>query len=101
MMRGVRGVFLALVLMVASDAHADLLARALDAGGGGTATTAASTDDLLAWAGEPKPIALPELLQLAIRQAPALAGARLDVAIAQAQIGETLERHDWKFSATA
>jgi outer membrane protein TolC len=91
-------------LAAASTVHADVLTRALDdAGGGGTgsgsAAPSANETDLIAWAGEPKPTALPDLLQAAIRQAPALAGARIDVAIAEAQIGETFARHDWHITA--
>src|SRR5688572_29823873 len=37
-------------------------------------------------AGPAKPIGLPELLQLAVRQAPALAQASIDIEIAEAEI---------------
>jgi outer membrane protein TolC len=103
----VRALFLVLGLATSSVAHADLLTRALaDAGGGGTGSgsgsagpPSAAENDLIAWAGEPRAVALPELLQAAIRQAPSLAGARIDIAIAEAQIGETFARHDWHVGA--
>jgi outer membrane protein len=80
-------------------AHADVLDRVLDnetgGGGAGSGSASAQEDDLVKWAGAAKPITLPELLQLAIRQAPALASAKLDIAVAEAQIAETWVRHDW------
>ena len=99
-----RVVVLACLLAGGSVARADILSRAFaDADGGGTGSSAAAPaptdDDLIAWAGEPKPIALPELLQVAVRQAPALQGARFDIAIAEAQIGETWARADWHVQA--
>jgi outer membrane protein len=103
-MRG--GVFVCSILAVSSLARADVLSLALDGGPPGTtpstggppgATAPAPTDpnELVAWAGEPKPITLPELLQLAIRQSPALQNATLDIAVAEAQVAETWARHDW------
>ncbi|HEX7701547.1 MAG TPA: TolC family protein, partial [Kofleriaceae bacterium] len=86
-------------------AQADLLKHALDGqspGGTGSGSATAPTsqeNDLVTWAGEAKPITLPELLQLAIRQAPALASAKLDIAVAEAQIAETWARHDWTVGA--
>ncbi len=56
---------------------------------GGTSSSA-QADDLVAWAGQPKPTTLPELLQLAVRQAPALQSARLDIAVAEAQVARDL-----------
>ena len=106
-------------------ASADAIALALDSGGltgggsgsaglgsAGSASSASMPpgtppplpDDpssLIAWAGEPKPITLPELLQIAIRQAPALASAKLDIAIAEAQIAESWARRDWTVQAQA
>src|SRR5439155_990932 len=83
-------VALSLALMV-GVARADLMTRALAAGESGAGADA----DLLSWAGAPQPITLPELLQLAVRQAPALQSARIDIAIAEAQIAETWARRDW------
>ncbi|MEO8840457.1 MAG: TolC family protein [Kofleriaceae bacterium] len=68
-------------------------------GAGSGASPTVQETDLVAWAGEAKPITLPELLQLAIRQAPALASAKLDIAVAEAQIAETWARHDWTVGA--
>ncbi len=53
-------------------------------------------DDLTAWAGPARPAALPQLLQHAIQHAPALASARIDIAIAEARIQQTLSRDDWR-----
>ena len=58
----------------ASPAHADVLRRALaiaDQQPGGTSPPAQSAD-LTAWAGEARATTLPELLQITVRQAPAL-----------------------------
>jgi outer membrane protein len=113
-MRGalVRTLF-SLALALPAVAHADLIARALDGaqpgGGGGTGSAAVSTpsgaetdpNDLMTWAGEPKAITLPELLQIAIRQSPTLQNAKLDIAVAEAQISETWVRHDWTIGAVA
>jgi outer membrane protein len=100
MMPDVRWLTIVLLVAVPSLAHADLLHRAIDgtdAAGAGSGSGSASSqeDDLVTWAGEAKPITLPELLQLAIRQAPALASAKLDIAVAEAQVAETWARHDW------
>jgi outer membrane protein TolC len=88
------------LLFYARDARADLVARALDAGGGGAAPAAATgagdVDDLGAWAGAPRPTSLPELLRHAIQQAPALASAKIDIAVAEARIAQTWARNDWQ-----
>jgi outer membrane protein len=82
-------------------ARADLLTRAVaaaagdDAGGGAPVQPA----DLTAWAGPARATNLPELLQTAVRQAPALQTARIDIAIAEAQIQQTWARNDWALSA--
>ncbi|MDB4959288.1 MAG: outer rane efflux protein [Myxococcales bacterium] len=81
-----------LSLVMPGASRADVITRALDvadeSGGGGGS-------DLLAWAGAPRPITLPELLQFAVQHAPALASAKYDIAIAEAQISETWVRNDW------
>ena len=96
-----RAVIVLLVVAAMSAAHADILTRALDvAGGGGSSGSGSGSadefQDLIQWAGEPEPIDLPQLLQIAVRQAPALRNARLDIKIAEAQITETLARKDWQ-----
>jgi outer membrane protein TolC len=89
--------FVGCTLLAARPAHADVLARAIDEAGG----AAPPTDTLLAWAGPARPTSLPELLEIAIRQAPALQSARIDIEIAQAQIEQTWARRDWLFGAQA
>jgi outer membrane protein len=100
-MRG--GVVVCSLLAVSAVARADLLALVLDGEPPVAATPSGPppTDpsDLIAWAGSPKPITLPELLQLAIRQSPTLLNAKLDIAVAEAQVAETWVRHDWTVSA--
>jgi outer membrane protein len=109
-MRG--GVFAVCSLLAASSAsiaRADVLTLALDgnppASGAPASTpsgaTPADPNDLIAWAGEPKPITLPELLNIAIQQSPSLKSAKLDIAVAEAQIAETWARHDWTVTAVA
>jgi outer membrane protein len=99
-----RRVVIACLLLVPSIAHADLMLRLLDGNGSGAVSGGAAPDqpdDLIAWAGAPKPIALPELLQQAIRQSPSLQSAKIDIAVAEAQIAETWARHDWLLKAQA
>ncbi len=96
--------FIAVLVALPMFAHADVLRRVLDAeGGGGGAGSGASSQesDLVEWAGAPRTITLPELLQQAIRQAPALASAKLDIAVAEAQVAETWARRDWRIGAQA
>ncbi len=92
----------ALLALLAPEVHADLLSRALHAadgdGGGGTPPPAQS-DDLTSWAGAAQPTTLPGLLQAAVRQAPSLASARIDIAIAEARIEQTYARDDWHVRA--
>lgn len=103
-MRPALALVLAALLVAPSSAHADLLSRALrtaDGDGtssGGTAPPAQS-DDLTAWAGAPQTTTLPDLLLAAVRQAPSLASARIDIAIAEAQIEQTYARDDWQIRA--
>ena len=97
-----RRVLLALLIACPVAARADLLSRAMpDSGGGGGSAAPAPADDadLVAWAGQPKDISLGDLLQLAVRQAPALQNARIDIAIAEAQIEQTWARRDWNLRA--
>ena len=107
-----RALVLGLIVLAPAGASADVLSRmyaAADGGGAGSGsgnanaaggpTNAPPTDDLDQWAGPAQPITLPELLQSAIAHAPALASARLDLAIAEAQISETWERRDWTLRA--
>lgn len=84
-------------LSFASSARADLLKRVLDdsEAGGGAHTASATDSDLVAWAGEAQQVTLPQLLQIAIRQAPALQSAKIDLAVAEAQIAQTWARRDW------
>ncbi len=86
----------ALTATSVSLARADLLAQAVDA-----AQAAAPRNTLLAWAGSARQTSLPELLRIAVQQSPALASAKLDIAIAEAQIEQTLGRHDWLVAAQA
>jgi len=84
-------------------AHGDVLRRALalaDAPppGGGTSPPRQSAD-LTTWAGEARATTLPELLQITVRQAPSLAAAKFDIAIADARIQQTQGRNDWLLSA--
>jgi outer membrane protein len=102
-----RWMIVSILVALPAYARADLLTHALDganpggAGSGSATSPTAQENDLVTWAGEAKPITLPELLQLAIRQAPALASAKLDIAIAEAQIAETWARHDWTVGGSA
>jgi len=112
-------VFLAL-LGAPRAADADLLARVIAAAGGQQPGGSApgqpmpqpspqpqqqaqpppeQSDDLTAWAGAARTTTLPELLQQAVRTAPSLATARLDIAIAEARIYQTYARDDWRLDA--
>ncbi|MEP6866567.1 MAG: TolC family protein, partial [Deltaproteobacteria bacterium] len=101
-----RWMIVSVLVALPAYAHADVVARALDgadAGGGSAAAQATQPteqeNDLIQWAGEPKAVTLPGLLQLAVQHAPALASAKLDIAVAEAQIAETWARHDWRLGA--
>lgn len=78
-------------------ARADLLAQAVDA----AKAAPPPSNTLLAWAGSARQTTLPELLQIAIQQSPALATAKLDIEIAEAQIEQTWGRNDWFVAAQA
>jgi outer membrane protein TolC len=89
------------LLGVSSHGDADVLGRMLKAAAdppGGTSPPQQSPD-LTAWAGEARATGLPELLQVAVRQAPSLQSARLDIAVAEARIQQTWARHDWLIQA--
>jgi outer membrane protein TolC len=85
--------------MASSPASADVLGRALAAAAddqtGGTPPPQQPAD-LTSWAGEAHATTLPDLLQSAVRQAPALASATLDIAVAEARIQQTWARNDWR-----
>ncbi len=110
LMRAVVVAALLALLAFGTSATADIITRAAGGagGGGGSAASGGSTqagsssameDDLIAWAGEPRAITLPELLQNAVRQAPALQSAKFDIEVAEAQIQETWERRAFRFQA--
>jgi outer membrane protein len=84
------------VCCLSSRGEADVLRLMLaaDDQSGGTPPPPQSSD-LTAWAGEARATTLPELLQISVRQAPALATAKLDIAIAEARIQQTWARNDW------
>jgi outer membrane protein len=113
-MRVVRFVVFVMLGLASSPAAADVLGHVLAAADdqtGGTPPVPPATPpapqgappeqsaDLTAWAGEAHAVTLADLLQSAVRQAPALANARIDVAVAEAQIQETWVRNDWKLQA--
>jgi outer membrane protein TolC len=89
----------ALIAGAPSGAHADVLGRALKAAeqqpGAGAPPPQTPTPTLTEWAGEPRSITLPELLQITIRQAPNLQSATIDIAVAEARIEQTWARNDW------
>jgi outer membrane protein TolC len=94
-------VLLALFAAVSSQAEADVLGRLLavaDEQAGG-APPPPQSPDLTAWAGEARATTLPELLQIAVRQAPELQSAIIDIAVAEAQIQQTWARNDWLLQA--
>ena len=88
------------LLLTSGVAHADLVTRALDEAAPGSAKPSVD-NNLLSWAGPVRQTSLPELLQISVRLAPALQTAKLDIAIAEAQIQQTWARHDWLFTAEA
>jgi len=90
------------LVMTSGVAQADLVMRALDQAAPSGGAAAASVDNnLLSWSGEVRQTSLPELLQVAVRTAPALQNAKLDIEIAEAQIQQTWARRDWLFTAEA
>ena len=96
-------VLFALLGVNSTRAHADVLRRALALAddpppGGGTPPPQQSAD-LTTWAGEARATTLPELLQITVRQAPSLASAKFDIAVADARIQQTWGRNDWLLNA--
>lgn len=94
-------VLFALLAGVSSRGEADvlgLLLTAVDDQAGG-AQPPQQSPDLTAWAGEARATTLPELLQIAVRQAPSLSSARIDIAVAEARIQQTWARNDWLLQA--
>jgi outer membrane protein len=94
-------VFFVVFGVCSARGEADVLGRvlaAVDEQPGGTPPPQ-QPPDLTAWAGEARAITLPELLQISVRQAPALQSARLDIAIAEARIEQTWARNDWLIEA--
>jgi outer membrane protein TolC len=92
----------ALLVLVATSplAEADVLGRLLAAADDQTGGAApAPANDLAQWAGESRATSLPELLKTTVEKSPALASARIDVAIAEARIQQTWQRHDWLVGA--
>jgi outer membrane protein len=87
------------LLLMPGVASADLLSRVLDDVEGGGGAPPPQSTDLTAWAGPARPTSLPELLQHAVQHAPQLATARIDIAIAQAQIEQSYARDDWHLDA--
>ncbi len=57
-------------------------------------------DDLSTWAGAARATSLPELLKQAVTHTPGLAGAKLDIEIAEARIQQTYSRDDWQIRAS-
>jgi outer membrane protein len=91
----------ALITGAAQGAHADVLGRAFKAAKQqpGAGAPPPQTPTLTEWAGEPRSITLPELLQVTVRQAPNLQAARIDIAVAEARIEQTWARNDWLLQA--
>ena len=95
------GILFALLAGLSSRTEADVLGRlvaAVDEQAGGTAPPPQSPD-LTSWAGQARATGLPELLQFAVRQSPALQSARIDIAVAEARIEQTWARNDWLIAA--
>ena len=91
----------ALAAGAAPAAHADVVGRVLKTAEQqpGAGAPPPQTPTLTEWAGEPRSITLPELLQITIRQAPNLQAARIDIAVAEARIEQTWARNDWLATA--
>lgn len=92
------------VLLAAAEggAHADDIHHAfrmLTQDGGGGAAATAPPPTLADVAGGPRAVTLPELLVLAIRQAPALLLAEIDIQIAEGQVEATRAIDDYLLGA--
>ncbi len=94
---------LAAVAPAAADPlHLAVRLAAQDGGGGGGAPPAPARPAMLAdVAGPATSIGLPELLALAVRTAPTLAQARIDIEVAEASILSTQAWADWALQAQA
>jgi len=90
-----------LLVSLGEETRADLLWKLAQTDPVTTAPAPPTTpDDLSTWAGAARATSLPELLKNAIAQTPGLAGARLDLEIAEARIQQTFARDDWQIRAT-
>ncbi len=103
-MRFARLVFvLAALLVSVEETHADFwkIAQPDPAGGapGQPPPPATDPDDLSTWAGAARATSLPDLLKSAVARTPGLAGAKLDIEIAEARIQQTFSRDDWQIQA--
>lgn len=56
--------------------------------------------DLAAWAGSSTETGLPGLLESSIANVPALAGATIDIAIAEARMQQAMSRDDWRVQSS-
>ncbi len=77
------------------------LARADQPGGGGAAAPAPTAPLLADVSGPAKSVSLADILQLTIRQAPALAQAKIDIEVAEAQIAQAQAWSEWAIRARA
>jgi outer membrane protein len=97
--------FARLVVVLAAlfsvEARADLVWKIAqsDPPTGGAPPASTPPDDLSTWAGASRATSLPELLKSAVANTPGLAGAKLDIEIAEARIQQTLSRDDWQIRA--
>jgi outer membrane protein len=105
MSRLLRASALAAILFAATPAHADTtisVYRMLlqpDGGGGGAQPAQVAAPTLTDVIGQAKPTTLPELLQLAVRQAPSLQRAEIDIEVALAQVEAARGLDDWTVGA--
>jgi outer membrane protein len=101
-MRFARLVVVLAALLAPVGAEADLVWKLAQDGTAPAQPAAPPTnpDDLSTWAGPARQTSLPDLLKHAIKNAPSLASAKLDIAIAEARIEQTLSRDDWQLRGT-
>ncbi|MDX2089478.1 MAG: TolC family protein [Kofleriaceae bacterium] len=101
-MRLARGLAFALLVVASASTRGNadplwrLMELAQDGGGGGGSPATTRPSDLSGWAGPARLTSLPDLLQHAVRNAPALQTARIDISIAEAQIAQTYARDNWQ-----